>query len=60
MVCETKEFSTPHTIVIVILQDVCSCYRKSKGNSQRHGSGWLSSAKGGTFLQIILNLEADL
>jgi len=54
MVSEPNEFLTPSTIVVVLLQDVCSCCRKSKGNSQRHGSGWLSSAEGGTFVQIIL------
>jgi hypothetical protein len=40
------------------LQDVCSCWRESKGISQRHGSVRVSSAKGGEFVQIILNLEA--
>jgi len=60
MVSEPNEFLTPSTIVVVLLQDVCSCCRKSKGNSQRHGSGWLSSAEGGTFVQIILNLKVNL
>ena len=56
-VCEPKEFPPPGSIVIVFSQDVCNYCRKSKGNSQRHGYRWLSSAKGGKFVQIILNLE---
>jgi len=51
MVCETNEFLTHRTMVVFVfvLQDVFSCCRNSKGNSQKHGSGWLSNAKRGVY-----------